>query len=231
MSNFINHSYSFQKLLHYFKAGNEHDVHSPFVFDLLTKIIYPTIEIPSFENNETTLPTLIKQNDIGVILYKLIKYFQPSTMMDIGGTETFNARYLAAGNPQGEVYVLKIKAEKENKEQNIFQQQSNKNIQVIEGNIIETLPSLLLNQKKLDFIFIDGLENHQTLIEVFMLLKNHIHEDSIIIIDYIHHSSTRLQEWNEIIAYPSVSVSTDFFTFGILFFKKGIKKQHFFLRS
>jgi len=68
-------------LRHIMTAGNEHDVHSPFVFKLLTEGIYKKIEDPAFEKIEN-------------IRKELLKNTTELTVTDLGAGSSFN------GNPK-----------------------------------------------------------------------------------------------------------------------------------
>jgi hypothetical protein len=58
-------------------SKNEHGVHSPFVFDLVTKCIYDKTKFPEYSH--------LKNNSKRVrSFYRIIRYFKPKTILVIG---------------------------------------------------------------------------------------------------------------------------------------------------
>jgi hypothetical protein len=70
-----------QKIKSYIKflwnSKNEHGVHSPFVFDLVTKCFYDKTKFPEY--------SLLKNNSKRVrLLVRIVRYFEPKTILEIG---------------------------------------------------------------------------------------------------------------------------------------------------
>jgi hypothetical protein len=69
-----------QKIISYLKflfhSKNEHGVHSPFVFDLVTKCFYDKTKFPEY--------SLLKNNPKRArLLFRIIRYFKPKTILEI----------------------------------------------------------------------------------------------------------------------------------------------------
>ena len=56
-------------------------------------------------------------------------------------------------------------------------------------------------------------------------------QDSVIIVDAIHRSRAMKKFWHEIKQNPSVAVTFDLYSMGVLFFDKRYKKQHYTLKK
>ena len=70
-----------QKIKSYIKflwnSKNEHGVHSPFVFDLVTKCFYDKSKYPEY--------SLLNNNPKKIrLLFRIIRYFKPKTILEIG---------------------------------------------------------------------------------------------------------------------------------------------------
>jgi phage pi2 protein 07 len=66
---------SYIKFLYHSK--NEHGVHSPFVFDLVTKCFYDKTKYPEY--------SLLKNNSKRArLFFRIIRYFKPKTILEIG---------------------------------------------------------------------------------------------------------------------------------------------------
>jgi hypothetical protein len=65
----------------------------------------------------------------------------------------------------------------------------------------------------------------------FELALQKKNEQSVFIFDDINWSKSMQQAWREICTHPEVTLSLDFFFFGIIFFRKEHKqKEHFILK-
>ena len=72
-----------QKIKSYIKflwnSKNEHSVHSPFVFDLVTKCFYDKTKFPEYSH--------FKNNSKRVrLFYRIIRYFKPKTILEVGNS-------------------------------------------------------------------------------------------------------------------------------------------------
>ena len=83
---------------------------------------------------------------------------------------------------------------------------------------------------KYDLIYLDGHHDKDATLEYFSILKQHIHSDTILILDDIYWSKGMLKAWQSICKDESVKVSLDLYFWGILFFKPGLSKQDFKIR-
>ena len=81
-----------------------------------------------------------------------------------------------------------------------------------------------------DLIFIDGDHNGERTLGYFNSLLNKVHNDSLIIFDDIYWSKDMTVAWQKIIANENVTVSIDTFQWGLVFFRKEQPKQHFVIR-
>ncbi len=105
----------------------------------------------------------------------------------------------------------------------------NPNINFISGEISKTLPEFLATQTAVDFGFIDANHTYEGTMESFLLLLNKTHPKSILIIGDIHWSKEMELAWGEIIRYPEVKLSLDFYEVGVLFFDFSASKDHYIL--
>ena len=87
-----------------------------------------------------------------------------------------------------------------------------------------------MHNVKYDLIFFDGNHQKEATIDYFEQCLQHIHNDSVFIFDDIYWSKGMKQAWQHINEHPSVTISIDTFYWGIVFFRKEQKKQHFTIR-
>lgn len=109
-----------------------------------------------------------------------------------------------------------------------FEYFEKKNIQLIEGDIANTLPRFLQdNLTKIGFALVDANHRYAPTIQYFEWLMKRFNEKSIMVIDDIHHSPEMEKAWNELKKHYLVYGSVDLFRCGILFFEPGLNRQHF----
>jgi predicted O-methyltransferase YrrM len=173
----------------------------------------------------------LKNKKFAQLFFRLVKYYKPQTIIELGTSFGITASYMAFGNPLSTVYTL------EGAENIAFIAQSNfdklglQNIQLIQGNFNETLPLLLEKINKVDFVFIDGNHLKKPTLEYFTWFLKKSTEQSIFIFDDIHWSAEMEEAWKQIQNHASVTLTIDVFFVGLVFFNKDFKaKQHFVIR-
>ncbi len=81
--------------------------------------------------------------------------------------------------------------------------------------------------KKYDLIYFDGNHQKDATILYFETFLQSIHNESVFIFDDIHWSSGMQEAWEYIKNHKKVTVTIDTFYWGIVFFRKEQEKQHF----
>ncbi len=174
----------------------------------------------------------LKPRKFARLLFRMVLFYKPSNILELGTSLGITAAYLASANIQtpvttmeGAKEVAKIAAEN-------FKKLQLKNITVIQGNFDNTLQQVTAsNTAGLDFVFLDGNHRKEPTIRYFEQLLPGTHEHSILIFDDIHWSKEMEEAWQQIKAHPAVTLTVDLFFIGIVFFRKEqIIKQHFTVR-
>lgn len=245
-----------------FKSGNQHSIHSPFVFSLYTEVIRKNVHEELFipiEEHRTELTlnnTKIDTEDFGAgnskksrkrissiakrslkpprqsrLLYRLINHFQPKTIIELGTSLGTTTSYLAQGIDESS-NIITFEGSKSIADVALDQFKSNQinNIELVIGNIDETLPKRLQTLKEIDFVFFDANHRYEPTLRYFKECLNKSHEDSVFIFDDIYWSSEMKKAWQDIIKDESITISIDLYHIGLVFFRKKQPKQHFTLR-
>ncbi len=241
-------------------AVDEHSLHSPFLFDLYTKVI--KVESEGIVEIEKLRANLLKtQNEITVEdLGAGSKHFNNSkrTIRDIADTSLsdlrFSLLYLRIVNHIDAKNIIELGtslgintlylAHKKNTKvftfegsesiaevaQDTFEFASAKNIELIKGNIDSTLYSNLSRMPKVDLVFMDANHRYAPTLKYFEWLLMKIHHKSIIILDDIHSSPGMEKAWKTLCKHDLVYTSIDLYRCGILFFDPSLTKQHVVLQ-
>ena len=256
-----------KKYLHYYLTasnGKGHGIHSPFVFDFITKVLndknnytpYETvenrrkellhdttvIEVEDFGAGSSVIKTnqrvvkniaqsSLKPKKISQLLFRIVQYYKPETILELGTSFGISAAYLAAGNNNANVFTCEGAKNIATIAQQTFQKLNLKNITLTIGNFENTLPALLTQIKNVDLAFVDGNHRKQPTLQYFQQLLNHSNTATLLIFDDIHWSAEMEAAWEQIKQHAQVTLTIDLFFIGIVCINAAIKeKQHFVIR-
>jgi predicted O-methyltransferase YrrM len=165
------------------------------------------------------------------LLFRIVQYYQPATILELGTSLGISTAYMAMGNPQAKLITGEGSSAIAAQARQNFRQLELQHIQVVEGNFDNTLPQLLQQLTTIDLAFIDGNHRLGPTLQYFQQLLPHTNEHSILIFDDIHWSQGMEQAWQQVKDHPAVTLSIDLFFIGLVFFRRDFKvKQHFIVR-
>lgn len=254
-------------------STNQHGVHSPFVYSLVTKCFYDTkkyheysilkkyrnsllenknfIEVTDFgagsrvfKSNKRQISKIAKTAGISSkrakLLFRIVNYFQPTTILEIGtslglatsalslGLETKSNR--AKLNKSAKITTLEGCSKTQEIAQNQCQLQNLSNIEFITSKFEDYLVNCQLNTEHCQLIYFDGNHSKKATLEYFELLLPTISNDTVWIFDDIHWSKDMEEAWETIKNHPKVKVTIDTFQWGFVFFRVEQEKEHFTIR-
>ncbi len=163
----------------------------------------------------------------GRLLYHLVDYFKPSTIIELGTCLGAGTSYLAAGNSRAKVFSIEGDHELFQRAQHITAKSGFNHVKLIHGNFDDELPYLLHKIDSVDLVLFDGNHRKNPTLRYFQQCLARRNNQTIFIFDDIRWSDDMWAAWKEIIHHPDVTVSIDLFRMGIVFFKKELSKQNF----
>jgi predicted O-methyltransferase YrrM len=253
-------------LYYYFDASNSkgHGMHSPFVFEFITKVLNDKTKYPAYQQVEDLRKQLFKDQSIltvedfgagstidktnkrtiasiaknaakpakfGQLIYRIVKHYQPPTILELGTSLGITTSYLSLAKPDAKLITMEGAAAIAETARQNFKALKLNNVSVKEGNFDQTLSSVISGLSSVDFAFIDGNHRREPTEKYFNQLLPVTNNDSILIFDDIHWSSEMEQAWETIKQHPSVRCTIDLFFIGIVVFRQEFKeKQHFTIR-
>ena len=122
------------------------------------------------------------------MLYRIVNYYQPANILELGTSLGITTSYLAKGNEQGSVFTCEGSAAIAAIAKKNFDQLQIKNIWLTQGDFAKTLQPLLNQTGKIDLAFIDGNHRKEPTLDYFDLLLNSSTSSTIFIFDDIHWS-------------------------------------------
>ena len=173
----------------------------------------------------------LKPKKYSSLLSRIVKYYQPSQVLEMGTSLGITTCYLAHGVPNASVVTMEGAPTVAHEALTTFKNLGFQNIQLIEGNFDQSLPNYLQSVSTIGIAYVDGNHRYEPTMQYFNLLLTKSDEHSIFIFDDIHWSSEMEKVWAEIKADARVSLTIDLFYIGIVFLRKEQKEQeHFIIR-
>ena len=105
-----------------------------------------------------------------------------------------------------------------------------RNVKLWVGEFDELLEEVLKSMPSVDFAIVDGNHRLEPTKKYVHQLLPYMNEHSVIVLDDIHWSPGMEEAWSHCRSLPEVTLSLDFFDFGVLYFLKGRRKEHFVLK-
>ena len=243
-------------LHHWLYAENEHGLHEPFAFDLYKNVVAANrksvgnAEIERIRSSYIPLTNPVQFQALGaqstfsdrslkqVALYGGASAHQAQVLQELA--RTLNCRVIVELGTSLGITSLYLKWDDNVR---IFSlegdpllvSEARKNvsihsdIEIIEGNIDETLPALLKELPRIDLLYMDANHKYQPTIDYFEMSKSKLHENSVVVIDDIHWSKEMSKAWQEIKERPEVGLTMDFHQMGWVFFRSFRQKYHYCL--
>lgn len=241
------------------KSTNKHGVHSPFVYDLITKCFNDNTKYIDYNalqqyrrllltnTTKVVAPNLdaksqdIKSNlrRISQITRNIITYKRTKLLYRLVNYFQFNS-ILELGTSSGIVAQASLLANPKVKITTIQNYAHSYNI------TLKHLPKQLHNIKWIrgnftaelqtlkkddyDFIFFDANHIKTTILSCFETLLEAVHNDSVFVFNGIYNSKEMMQAWQTVKQHPKVKVTIDTFFWGFVFFRKEQHKEHFVVR-
>jgi len=173
----------------------------------------------------------VKPKKYAQVLHRIVKYYQPKIIIELGTSLGITTSYLSLANPSSTIFTMEgSPAIAEVARQN-FKTLELHNIRLIEGNFDYTLPAVLYQLPTVDLAFIDGNHRRQPTENYFHQVLEKINDNSILVFDDIHWSREMEQAWQHIKQHPAVRCTIDLFFIGIVLFRKEFReKQDFQIR-
>ncbi|MGC4013227.1 MAG: class I SAM-dependent methyltransferase [Luteolibacter sp.] len=167
----------------------------------------------------------------GQLLYRIVRHYQPASLIELGTSLGITSSYLSLAAPAGRVLTLEGSPAIATVATASFERLQLSNISLMQGHFDDTLPAALDELGRPDFVFVDGNHREEPTLRYFGQVCARSHNDTIVVFDDIHWSSGMEKAWERIKDHPSVRCSIDLFFIGLIFFREEFyEKQHFTIR-
>jgi predicted O-methyltransferase YrrM len=229
------------KLYRKLRYRKGYGVHSPFTYNLITKVIeertpyYVFDDIENFrkellaaEKKKTSVTAKETQHkNYGALLFRLVNFFKCNSVLQIKGTTGIMSLYLSQASRNCACFVLEDRPGLLKSVESYVNRQQLKNLHFLEGDYAENLDKLKSGHTSFDLIFINQSGNPKKTVEAIKLSQDFIQEKSVLIIDGIARNKAMKDLWKRIKNHPETRVTIDLYALGIVFFDTKLHKQNY----
>jgi predicted O-methyltransferase YrrM len=172
----------------------------------------------------------LKPPKLAQLLYRIAADLRPQNIIELGTCLGVTTIYLQKAAPNAKVYTLEGSPQTAAVAKETFTNAGLNNIELVTGNFDDTLPAIIRQLDKIDFVFVDGNHQKDATLRYFEWCLPKVHEDTLLIFDDIYWSEGMKEAWAIIKAHPQVTVTVDLFWIGLVFFRPQQSKEAFLIK-
>lgn len=235
---------------------NGFGVHSPFVFQFTRYVIseknpfYIFVEIEKIRNKWLKINSEIEIEDFGTrnnkirtisdiaskslirpkygrLLFRIINYYKLTNLLELGTSLGISTAYIASCSCKDKCITLEGCKNTAEIAQKTFDELNLKNVEIIIGNINNTIEVAINKLSSVDFVYFDANHSQEGTISYFETILPFINTNSILVFDDIYWSKGMKNAWEIIKSNNKVTSTIDLFQIGIVFFNPDLNKKHY----
>ncbi len=165
----------------------------------------------------------------GRLLYRISKYYEPATVVELGTSIGLSTLFLAKGSRASKLLTVEGNKALSDFASGLFRQHQLKNIKAVKGDFDQVILRLPSDFASPQLVFIDGNHKYEPSMRYFRYFKEKMKE-GIIIIDDIYWSAGMRKAWREIVQQNLDCVTIDLYRMGIIFVRDSITPGHYVVR-
>lgn len=243
-------------MLRYLWEGkSRYHIHSPFVFDLVNKVLRDKRRFYDLDviqekrlgllNDKSTLdiseandPGAIKHVSIasltrrtaipqkyGELLFRLANHYSAHNILEVGTGLGVSMAYMACASKTGHIIGLEGDKARAEIADRLLQQLNCSHVSLRVGNFEDTLLQAVHDLGQIDMAFLDGNHQQEPTLRYFETLLPALHSKSLVVVDDIYWSADMQAAWQQLKQHPRVTLSIDLYRLGILFFNPDFKQS------
>lgn len=180
--------------------------------------------------------TSLESQQVGQLLFRLTMFLtheagRPLQIVELGTSLGITTAYLALPDSKNRITTFEGCGAVAVLARKTWEKVGAKNVNLIEGNIDDTLGAFLNEQAgTIDIAYIDANHTEEATLRYFRLLRQRAGEKSIVVVDDIHHSKEMERAWRQIEQEEGVTSTMDLFYIGIVLFDPHYMYKNYRLR-
>ena len=237
-----------------------HSLHSPFVFQFYNGLIKNNHEQDSeieqlrvellkdstrislvdlgagsriSKTNQRSISSIAKNSaspsKFSAFLQKLISRYEFREIFELGTSLGLNTLYLSK-DPHVNVTTFEGDPHLSEIAQRNFEGLGRANINLIQGNIDNTLANALADTHSIDLVYIDANHSYAPTLNYYQQLLPKMSSKGIMVFDDIHWSKEMNKAWNEIKSDNANTLTLDLFEAGLVFLDNSLPKENYVLK-
>ncbi|MFZ4581521.1 MAG: O-methyltransferase [Paludibacter sp.] len=176
--------------------------------------------------SEIAQSSLIKPK-YGQLLFRTINYLKLNNLIELGTSLGISTAYIASTSSQSKCISLEGCEQTANVALETFKNLDLKNVEVITGNIDNTIHTALNKFNEIDFVFVDANHSYHATLKYFEIIVPKLSKNAVVIFDDIYWSKEMKQAWQLIKENKQVTSTIDLFQVGICFFNPALTKKNY----
>lgn len=234
-------------------------VHSPYLFDFVRYVIYEKNSYYIYAEIEKQRAKLLKDNGLidkvdfgtgeskslkiseiaanslcsprkGQLLCRIVNYLKLTNILELGTSFGVSTAYLAANSKSRRCISLEGCEATAGIARRTLSELNLSTVEIITGDIDNTLPMALTKLSGIDFVYIDANHTFDATMRYFELICPELNGNAVVVLDDIYWSQEMKQAWDKIKSHPNVKSTFDLYHFGIVFFNPDLHPKNYKIR-
>ncbi|MDR1937790.1 MAG: SAM-dependent methyltransferase [Tannerellaceae bacterium] len=213
-------------------------VHSPFVYNLITKVIeerrpyycFSGIELLRKQLKDHPVAGVVASDAIrpkqGALLFRLANYFRSKHILQIGASTGLSTLYLTSYMPGIKCITLENRPEYASIARWVYGKAARTPIDLRVGDYQTLLPGILEQMGTVDLVFFNTCREPSNT-GLFDTCMAYAQADTVFVFEGIKASRPMRECWKAVCAHPEVTVTLDLYSMGIVFFNKKLHKRDY----
>lgn len=202
----------FQYVTFLLNSRNQHGVHSPFVYHLVTKCFYTKVDKKHLKQYQEIQKSVLLGLNKPKLILKVIAYFKPISSLEIDNSLGLVASVIKITQPNATVTTIANTPGTAGFIENLFS----------ENQVKAT------KNKPFDLVFFNSAE--KATLSYFESCLSSVHNETFFIFKDLYNSKEMRTTWAKIKQHTKVTVTIDVFHYGFVFIRKEQQKEHFKIR-
>lgn len=215
-------------------------VHSPFAFNLITKVIEENFMYYSYAEIEQVrrekLQGKLSRKDLnrrktmsfkkGTLLFRLVNYFTPSSILEIGTAWGVSSLYLKAGHGSSRLTCIEpdaLVAEMAKKVVLPYDE----SVSFLTDTLSESIEKYFASGGVLNFVYIHQVCTPADYAWLIPRLIEHSGDKTVWVINGIRSHKRITEAWNLLVADDKIRVTMDLYDIGLAFNNSKLNKQDY----
>lgn len=158
------------------------------------------------------------------LLFKMVNYFNPEKVLEMGTSLGFTTAYLANARKKNEVLSVEADKQKCKIASITIKSLGIKNVKIINSSFSDLIEKA--KHWHFNFIYFDGNHTEKATLSYFNWAVEKVSENDVFVFDDIYWSKEMHNAWAAIINHEKPTLTLDLFCVGIVFFNPNLSKQH-----